>query len=238
MVLPSALSISGDMAEKLTSYVERGGILIADGRMGSVNEYGEVPAEGIPGKHLSRLFGLREVDVDSGHSFSIKKPSDGEKINPLKERIPCNFMEQRLEVEEDTRILGTMEDGSPAVVLHPYGKGCTLYFNSFIGAELKKQNIPQVEQLVMDVITGRHDSLFTANKGSKVHVACIRSEESRAVLIINFNEKAEEVTLHGLGNKTEFVNLLTGEIVKAREQVKLLIPENTAYIYKCQGESE
>ena len=90
----------------------------------------------------------------------------------------------------------------------------------------------------MDVITGRHDSLFTVNKGSKVHVARIRSEESRAVLIINFNEKAEEVTLHGSGNKTEFVNLLTGKIVKARDQVKLVIPENTAYVYKCQGESE
>lgn len=238
LVLPSALSISEDMAEKLTAYVERGGILIADARMGSVNEYGEVPAEGIPGRHLSRLFGLREVDVDSGHSFYMKDQCDGGEVESKDNGIPCNFMEQRIEVDEDTRILGTMEDGSPAVVLHPYGKGCTLYFNSFMGVELKKQNIPQVEQLVMDVITNRHDSLFTAEKDSRVHVASIRSEACRAILIINFNETEKEVNLHGLGDKIELVNLLTGDIAKVCGQAKLQIPGNTAYVYKCQEEIE
>ena len=231
LVLPSALSISGDMAERLTAYVERGGILIADARMGSVNEYGEVPAEGIPGDQLSRLFGLREVDVDSGHSFSVKDKTDSGD-----ERIPCNFMEQRIEADGDAQILGTMEDGSPAVVLHPFGKGCTLYFNSFIGVELKKQNIPQVEQLVMEVVTGRQDSLFTAEKDSRVHVASIRSEKGRAILIINFNDGEKEVILHGLEDATRLVNLMTNDAVTVWEQAKLRIPGNTAYVYKCQEE--
>ena len=223
IVLPSILSISSDMADRLTRFVEQGGLLIADARLASVNEYGEVPCEGIPGRKLSSLFGLVETDVDSGHSFCLGG-----------ERIPCNFMEQKLEVREDAQVLGTMEDGSPAVVLHGFGKGKTLYFNSFLGVELKKNSIREVEDTVMPLVKECCPDMVTVQKGERVHVSFIRAGEWSAALVINFDTVKQPVCIQGLPEGVSIENVMTGAVTAAGPAAEFTVPENTAYIYRWQ----
>ena len=225
LVLPSTLSISEKTALQLAQYVERGGILIADGRLGSVNEYGEVPAEGIPGRTLSRLFGVVETDVDSGHNFSINGTV-----------IPCNFMEQILKIEDGVQVLAAMEDGNAAVTLHSYGKGAALYFNSFIGTELKRQSYPEVERLVMNLVKSRHPGILTVQKREAVHISYIQSGNMQAALVINFSEVLQSAVLHGLPDGVMLLNLMNRETVLASQETVLPIPGNTAYIYKWQEE--
>lgn len=233
LILPSIISISEQTAENLEEYVKNGGILIADGRMGSVDEYGRVPAEGIPGARLSRLFGFRELDVDSGHSFTI----DG--ADKDSQPIPCPYMEQTLDADSDTVVLARMEDQTPAVLLHSYGKGCTLYFNSFIGLELKKSVNQDLQNMVMSVISSRCSDLIMADKGQQVHMGLIRAEAAAAMLLINFSDQEETAEIRGLGTDRKLENLMTGECMTienrtAENTVKLKLPANTAYIYKWQ----
>lgn len=225
MVLPSILCISSEMADQLTEFVEQGGLLIADARLGSVNEYGEVPPEGIPGRKLSRLFGLVETDVDSGHCF---------RLNGVE--IPCNFMEQRLEAAGDAKVLGTLEDGSPAVVLHEFGRGKTLYFNSFMGVELKKKQWPEVEKTVMSLVKEQCPDSVTAHKGERVHISFIKAGSWRAALVINFDSVRQQVCMMGLPEGVLLENLMTGAVLLSGPKTDLEIPENTAYIYKWQEE--
>lgn len=223
LVLPSILSISEEMADHLTRFVEQGGLLIADARLGSVNEYGEVPREGIPGSKLSRLFGLVETDVDSGHSFCMNGDT-----------VPCNFMEQRLETELDSESLGYMHDGSPAVVLNRFGRGKTLYFNSFIGVEMKKKRCRVVEETVMSIVKEQCADLVTAEKAEKVHISFIESEAWRAALIINFDTVEQKVCLRGISEGISMENIMTGAVSVSGQVTEFVLPENTAYIYKWQ----
>lgn len=225
LVLPSILSVGKTTAEQLKHYVENGGILIADGRLGSVDEYGCVPAERIPGEALSQLFGIKETDVDSGHSFRIGYGEDSH-------IILCGYMEQKLEIAEDAEILGWMDDGTPAVVLHPFGKGWTLYFNSFVGMTMLKHGDKELSDLVIQVLQKTHCNFMTADKSDKVHVSWIQTESHLAALVINFAEESEVISLHGLKKECSLVNLMTGEEISAGEEAVLNVPGNTAYVYK------
>ncbi len=223
IVLPSILSLSNEIGNKLKEYVRQGGILIGDARLGSVNEYGVVPREGIPGSLLSNLFGVKEIDVSSEDNFILKG-----KI------IPAGFMSQKLEVMPQAEVISYMEDKTPAVVSNKTGKGITLYFNSFIGVELKKELHPEVEQAVMDTLLHYHENIITAKKDDEVHISYIQSGTKKAALVINFADKAEKVICNNLPVGKSLTNIMTGTSLLAESRTELLIPENTAYIYEWE----
>lgn len=186
LVVPGAVSLSAAQAEFLCSYVENGGCLIADGRMGALNEWGCVPGEGIPGAALSRLFGIVEADVTSGESMALGG-----------ERIPTGFESQELELTDpQAQVLARMEDGTPAVVAHSYGKGRTLYFNTFEGLVLLEERRPAVEALVRGFLPAAET--VRAKKDDQVHIACMQTEEELAVLAVNFSDREQSVELYGL----------------------------------------
>lgn len=223
LVLPAILSVSEDTAKKLEEFVQNGGLLIADARLGSVNEFGEVPREGIPGTRLGRLFGLMETDVSSGHAFVMGD-----------EKIACSFMEQRLKAAPQAEVLGRMEDKSPAVVMNRFGKGRTLYFNSFIGVEMKKGRCGAVEKTVMDLVRQQCPGLITVDKSELVHVGMIRSGKKRAALVVNFDSRTQRVCLKGILRGTRLENWMTGEIETAGEDTVLEILPDTAWVYQWE----
>ena len=185
MVLPGAVRLSRKEAEALCSYVQKGGILIADGRMGAIDETACVPSEGIPGTILSSLFGIRELDVEP-EGFLLFGD----------DKIPTGFQSQKLEITDSSaQTLAFMEDGTPAVVLHNYGKGKTIYCNNFQGLVLLQKLWSPFQKLV-DEITKNLNCLH-AVKEETVHLSYIESDKQRAVLMVNFSEKPQPVQLYG-----------------------------------------
>ncbi|MCB7318340.1 beta-galactosidase [Lacrimispora sp. 210928-DFI.3.58] len=230
LILPSILSVSREMAENLRSYVENGGILIADARLGAVNEYGEVPAEGIPGTILSELFGVREKDVESEGSFLL-----GGK------ELPCPFMDQILETEEEASIAARMageKKDCVAVVVHPVGKGKTIYFNSFIGLEFKENRCAEAGEFLMRELLEKKPQVLWARKRDQVHVSYISSGKKTAALVINFSSEPDECVLFGLKEGTELENRMTGERVTAGNETVLSLPADTAYVYSWDEEGK
>ncbi len=227
MVLPSILSISNKTAIQLQEYVNGGGILIADARLGSVNEYGVVPKEGIPGGILSNLFRIMEVDVSTEENFIV----DGK-------QIPANFMCQKLETKQKAVVISYMEDGTPAIVCNKVGKGLTLYFNSFMGIELKNQSYPEIEKIIMDLLLQQHENTVTVKKDERVHVSYITAKRRKAALIINFANNSETIIINNIRKGLVLTNIMTGEIVIAGQTTSLDIPENTAYIYTWEDSNQ
>lgn len=220
IVLPSIISISNGVAKKLQEYVKRGGYLIADARLGAVNEYGIVPSEGIPGRILSELFGIKEIDVSSGGNFIVNN-----------EVIPANFMYQILDVLPQTEIIGYMKNGLPAIVSNKFGNGTTLYFNSFMGVELKNKLYKSIENMIIKSIITRHKNIITAKKDIKVHISYSQTRDKNVALIVNFSNNKQEVILNNLPESCILLNLVTGESIFVEKEVHLEVPENTAYIY-------
>ena len=225
MVLPGAIRVSEDEAQALCRYVEQGGLLIADGRMGAVNELACVPPEGIPGHTLTKLFGVVEIDVDSGKPMIVKGT-----------KIPTGYQSQKLKLTDDATVLAAMEDGTPAVVLHRYGKGKTLYFNSFIGLSLLENLWPEIEKIVYDAV-GTVAGI-TAKKDEHVHISCIEAPGCTAVLAVNFNEKPETVALSGLPEGKTLTELFTGATVATELETVLKLPASSHSIYLLAREEE
>lgn len=218
MVLPSIVCISEPEAQSLKAYVEQGGLLIADCRMASVNEMGFVPSEGIPGRTLTELFGLKEIDVTSGEYFL----ADGE-------RIPAAHLSQQLELSDGAEALSYMEDGSPAVVYHRKGKGATLYFNSFMGIALLDQVYPQVEDIVLEAM--KSVETVRAKKDLRVHLAFIESKKKKAALAVNFSDEEQEVVLTGLKPDMVMTELFTGEALASEEYTVLKLLPGQCAVY-------
>lgn len=219
LVLPGAVSISEEQAQQLCRYVENGGILIADGRMGALNEWGCVPARGIPGDTLSRLFGVTELDVGCEQSMLI----GGEKI-------PTGFQYQKLKLTDtESEVLAVMEDGSPAAVVHTYGKGKTLYFNNFEGLVLLENLDAGVQGVVRDVI-GTAAGPY-AEKAERVHLAYLESEEGKLVLAINFSDEVQTVRLEGMEEGSSLKELFTGECGKIGKSCETTLEPDSRKVF-------
>lgn len=224
LVVPAAVRINQDEAVRLTEYVEQGGFLIADGRMGAIDDQGVVPKEGIPGETLSRLFGVREVDVASGEAWTLAG-----------RRIPAAYMSQQLEAAPDAEVLACMEDGTPAVVLHRVGKGAALYFNSFTGLSLLEETFPEVEQLILDAIAGSVGDLnvIRARKHEQVHLSFIESAAQQAMLAINFSGEEQLVRLSGLPAGSVMTELIGGTCLSAKDEgtAELALPAGACAVF-------
>ncbi len=219
LVLPGAVRVSQEEAENLRVYVERGGILIADGRMGALNEWGCVPAEGIPGKTLSRLFGVVEIDTGCERSMCLEG-----------QELPTGFQYQRLKLTDpDTAVLARMEDGSPAVVCHSYGKGKAMYFNNFEGLVLLERLYPQLQRLVWDVVAPA--VALHAEKNEQVQLSYMEAERRRLILAVNFADTEEDVTLYGLEPGRGLRELYTGARVTAEESCRFRLRPNSTNVF-------
>ncbi|MBQ8597144.1 MAG: beta-galactosidase [Lachnospiraceae bacterium] len=218
-VLPGAVRVSKEEAAGLKRYVENGGILIADGRMAAINELACVPPEGIPGRTLSELFGVIEIDVDSGRDMLVAGS-----------RIPTGHQSQKLKViSEKAEVLAVMEDGSPAVVVHPVGKGKAIYFNSFTGLVLYEKLHKQLQDIIGSQIE-KVDGI-RADKDEHVHISYIESEHQKAVLIINSGKKPEEVILRGLPTNVEMKDIFSGAVLTTSRETRIAIDQESHSVY-------
>lgn len=222
MVLPGAVRVSETEAQSLCRYVEKGGILIADGRMHAIDERACVPPEGIPGKTLSELFGVMEFDVDSGKPMIV----DGQ-------RIPTGHQSQKLKLTDpQAQVLAVMEDGTPAIVQHSYGKGKTLYFNNFEGLVFLEKLWPELQKIV-DRLT-QDVACVRAEKDDHIHLSYLESDTQCAVLAVNFADTAQTVTLTGLPEQAELRELFTGSVLRAEKKTVLEMPANSHVVYLYQ----
>ena len=220
IVLPSLISVGGGTAEWLEEYVGKGGLLIADARLGMVDEWGAVPAEGIPGKRLSELFGVMETNVASGGSFLL----DGESV-------PANFQYQLLETGPDATAVAAMEDGSPAVVVNSHGRGKTIYFNSFIGIGMADGVPAPMDAFLREELTARVSDMLLVEKDDRVHVAFLKAENKTVMLAVNFAPDMQTVTLCNRKSDTDVTNLTTGDIFSGDQAAQLEIPADQAFLF-------
>jgi beta-galactosidase len=215
LVLPAAIRVSEAEAQKLLRYVEDGGILLADGRLATLNEKAEAPANGIPGKTLSTLFGIRELDVASDDCFSL----DGN-------FVAAPYMHQILETFDNAQTLSVMEkDKSPAIVSHEFGRGKTLYFNSFIGLGM----FDGVDQAIAKLLTAQlplaNSVQFSRNDAGKarVHSAHIENDTEKALLLINFGNERQEVLISGIGVGKNLRDIFANTSMTSEESTKFTL---------------
>ncbi len=166
IVLPGMMQISSKEAEFFSKYVQNGGILIADCRLGTVDEHANAPLEGIPGKTLGKVFGFVEHDVTSdGHGNMI----------------------QELELFDGAKCISEKY----GITEHRFGNGITYYANTTIGVKLKTEHIPVLDELVSSLnldTASKGEKVhvsFTENEEAVAALVINFREEESSVLFKN-----------------------------------------------------
>lgn len=125
LLLPAAFIMSARAGAALARYVDQGGWVIAESGLATWTDDGWASTV-VPGCGLDRVFGVREIRVDHGDRW----PATAQR--PAGAGFAGTGWRATLELSEHADVLGTFEDGAPALVGHRYGRGYAVYISSLI----------------------------------------------------------------------------------------------------------
>ncbi len=179
LVLPAMISLSDGQCSKLAEYVRNGGILIADARLNTVDEYGVVRAEAIPGSILGEVFGVKEIETGTPENYKFGESE-----------IKASFMSQELEVSVSTEVIASTISGKAAVTVNTYGKGKAVYINNFAGITWNSGLIPPA---IVEYFRDLSGFDIKIKKSEMVECRIHRDGERLMIYAINLAEKVSVV---------------------------------------------
>ena len=136
IIAPHSMMFTRQAAEKMTSFVEQGGYVVAEARLAWNDDRGYA-TDVIPGMGLSEVFGVRESKVEVKDSIPITiidntHPSLA-RLSKGNALVGNHFAESVSLLDDKTgKVLAILADGTPGLVASTYGKGETLYIGSFL----------------------------------------------------------------------------------------------------------
>ncbi len=136
LIVPYPVMMSQSHIQKIIEYVEEGGTLVAEARIGWIDEKGFSTGI-IPGDGLDKIFGCREstlIPLKKTSSIIIKSSHESLPFLKEGEKLDSLFLEESFEItNKNAKVLAEFEDGKPAIIYSNYGKGKALIVGSFIG---------------------------------------------------------------------------------------------------------
>ena len=136
VIFPYPLMLPEASAAVLKDYVNRGGALVAEARLGWNNERGYA-SERIPGLGLWEVMGAREAAIETppGGRTTIRWTGADVPTTADGVVLPARWYKEVLEpVSNRARVVARFDDGSGAAVMSAYGRGKTLMIGSYVSA--------------------------------------------------------------------------------------------------------
>jgi len=207
VIVPWPLMITREAAEGLRAFVEKGGYVFAEARIGWNDERGYA-SDIIPGLGLHEVFGVREHEVRMRETETFKieiinnlhpATSGMTKKDILQGRLYGNSVTP-LE-NRDVDILARLEDGQPALVSSRYGKGEAMLVGSFLGFANHPEPQPKNEKFFMNLLNWAkvNRPFTTSHDGNTVRPVEVRlqaNDNGYVLFIINHSSMSEEVTVN------------------------------------------
>lgn len=223
LVLPSLISYSDADSEKLENYVKNGGLLIADARLGAIDEYGVVRPDGIPGKVLSKVFGFTETDVAGPVEFNF-----------CKEKVIGSFLSQKLDIAADVNVLGSTDKGEPVAVEHQYGQGRSLYFAAFMGRTWREKTTDSQKRFFREFVLNTAPRTPWAEKSDNVTVSFHHNKDWYLVYVINMADTEEYICLHNVPAENHVTELVTSSGLPGGQVISLKVPARQTRVLAWQ----
>lgn len=201
IVAPLLYMVKDGVAEKLTAFVEKGGILVATYMTGLTDENDRCIFGAYPGK-LRKVLGLWVEETDAlfpeeRNSIIISKES-----GRLKGEYSCNFLCDLLHLETAETIGEYGKDfyeGRPCVTKNDFGKG----FAYYLGTEPEERFLRDF----VDELCEKADIHPIFESVGKVEICVRENAKGKVIFLIN---QSEESAMVELGEET-YEELLTGQ---------------------------
>lgn len=137
LIVPYALMLTQKAADGLKAFVEKGGYVYSEARVGWNDNRG-FTSPVIPGLGLSEVFGVRESKVTTLPKVPVNVVDDTHPVmQHLKngDVIEGSLFEESVEVltnAKNAHVLARFPDGTAGIVASRYGKGHTMFVGSFL----------------------------------------------------------------------------------------------------------
>jgi len=237
LYMPSSYVLTERHARRIQEFVARGGTVMADFRVGWMNDQGELSLK-IPGMGLDRVFGCYEDDtVDNRDKKIISSHLYGP--IPAHEHLSTFIVTDGKSLAE--------YNGRPVIVKNQYEEGAAYMIGTQIGCVLEEENHSGIRRFLSSAVEDAGivpycRSFIRSPEGSDApyEVRINISDERRIVFV--FNDSSEPLTL-GLeipfplsDFEPVWKNLKTGEerlvqCINGVAKMDLLIEQNETGVY-------
>ncbi len=179
--LPYVLALGEEQKEQLRQYVADGGRLVADFPLFMLDTYGRLNKQR-EGGGFPELFGFQIGDYQ--HSFNHPLRLMGQELYTLYGALKLRGAE----------VVESFQDGPPAVVRHPYGKGEVVLFNFEAGRQAFAPGNTAMEAFLTYHTLGEHRPPFTVT-GAKTSTVLRRSAPTADHYFILNDGEAETIRI-------------------------------------------
>ena len=185
--LPYPLMIPEAAAAVLRDYVQQGGTLVAEARLGWNNERG-FATDKIPGLGLAEVMGCRESAVQTGAKGRTTIKWTGSHLPGFSagSMIPARWYEETLEpVMKNARVVAEFAGGGSAAVASTFGRGKTLMLGSYVSAAFQTTPTAEAERFFSGLLTWAGVQFPIEVNGSRLEVRTLRSGSDDVVFVFN-----------------------------------------------------
>lgn len=219
VILPYPLLLPEAAAPALKAYVENGGTLVAEARLGWNNERGGASGR-IPGMGLSELMGCRETAVQVGAKGRTALRWTSAEIPGVKsgDVLPARWYEETLEpLSSAARVAAEFDNGAPAAIASRYGRGKTLMLGSYLSAAYETSPSPAAERFYAGLLEWAGVVLPVRTTDEHLEVRTLESGGATLVFVFNHNHQAADATfgLRAAPGAYRAADLIDGQPVEA-----------------------
>jgi beta-galactosidase len=217
VVFPYPLMMPEASVAALTEYVEGGGVLVAEARLGWSNERGYA-SDRIPGLGLSEVMGCREAAVQTAPNGRTQLTWATSEIPGVKEGdvLRGRWYEESLEpLGAPAHVVARLANGAPAAVVSSYGKGRTLTLGSYISAAYQSTPSAEVERFYAGLLEWAGVALPVTVSGAALEVRYLEAPNDLLVFVFNHGSGTAtgSVSLHLPAGRSAATDLVSGEPV-------------------------
>lgn len=204
VILPYPIMFTREAASGLRTFVENGGYVLAEARIGWNDDRGYA-SEIIPGLGMHEVFGVREDEIKMRDSFEfLVNESEHPVLRGLNnsDKLKGALFQETLEKLEgrDVEVLATTKDGLPVIVSAEFGKGASMLVGSYMGMSNYLNFSAENDQFFVNLLDWADiDRPFTTSLDGRisdqVEVRLMDTENGYLLFVINHSKNEEEISI-------------------------------------------
>jgi beta-galactosidase len=222
VLFPYPLMMPERAAHVLRAYVEAGGTVVSEARLGWNNERGHASPT-IPGMGLHEVTGCRETAVESVAGLKTELVWSADEILHPGDRLPARLFEETLEpAGPQSHVAARFASGAPAAVFSRFGRGRALTLGSYLAVAFEVQRDPALARFFSALLDwARVDRPVE----SDVEVRWLESGAEKILFLFNHADHAVTPAVRLHLPAVSATDLITGDAV-ALPPRKLLAPQD------------
>ncbi len=228
IVIPYPIMFTREAASGLRAFVENGGYVLTEARMGWNDDRGYA-SEIIPGLGMHDIFGVRENEIKMRESIEFTVTDENHPAMQGLEKgsklMGSLYVESLSMLDnKDVKILATTEEGQPAIVSTLYGKGESMLVGTYMGMANFQEFNSNNDKFFINLLNWANiERPFTTSldgrTSDQVEVRLQDTKNGYLVFIINHSVRSEEIDIN-LTMSSDGVYTFRDVINETRKKVK------------------